>query len=136
VCASEWLNFHLREEVESGLRFLGLIIFENKLKPGTTPSIHTLRSARIGVRMCTGDNIRTAISVARECGMVGQHASVYMPAFVSGSETESRSEIEWFDIEREENRLDPYSLKVRPVLYPHAKAGFVLMFFSFYLSSP
>lgn len=73
-----------REQVESGLRFLGLIIFENKLKPGTAPVMHTLRSAHIGTRMCTGDNIRTAISVGRECGMVSESAKVYMPTFLKG----------------------------------------------------
>ena len=59
-----------REAVESDLRFLGLIIFENKLKPGTTPAIATLRTAHIPTRMVTGDNVRTAISVGRECGMI------------------------------------------------------------------
>jgi cation-transporting ATPase 13A2 len=115
LCVSSWNgseDFCYREEVESGLRFLGLIVFENKLKPGTSPAIHTLRTARIGVRMCTGDNIRTAVSVARECGIVGHHTAVYMPTFVSGSEIGPRSEIQWFDVEKEDRLLDPYSLKV------------------------
>lgn len=43
-----------REQAESGLRFLGLIIFENKLKPGTAPAIHALRSAHLACRMITG----------------------------------------------------------------------------------
>lgn len=73
-----------REVVESDLRFLGLIIFENKLKPGTTPAIATLRSAHIPTRMVTGDNVRTAISVGRECGMVSMTTRVYLPTFLKG----------------------------------------------------
>lgn len=102
-----------REQVESDLRFLGLIVFENKLKPGTTSAIHTLRNAHIGCRMITGDNIRTAVSVARECGMVGEYAHVYMPTFTQGSQSEPRSTIEWTDVEVDSLKLDPYSLKVR-----------------------
>lgn len=73
-----------REQAESGLRFLGLIIFENKLKEGTAPAIETLRQAKLVCKMVTGDNPRTAISVARECEMVGQSAHVFMPTFLEG----------------------------------------------------
>lgn len=74
-----------REVVESDLRFLGLIVFENKLKPGTAPAIATLRSAHIPTRMVTGDNVRTAISVGRECGMISQTCRVFLPTFLKGS---------------------------------------------------
>jgi cation-transporting ATPase 13A3/4/5 len=74
-----------REQAESGLRFLGLIIFENKIKEGTAPAIATLTNANIICKMATGDNPRTAISVARECGMVGQSAHVFLPSFVEGA---------------------------------------------------
>ncbi|KAJ6784857.1 hypothetical protein PWT90_00877 [Aphanocladium album] len=57
-----------REEVESGLRFVGFIIFENKLKPSTAPVLKELIDSNIRAVMVTGDNILTAISVARECG--------------------------------------------------------------------
>lgn len=72
------------EVVESDLRFLGLIIFENKLKPGTAPAIATFRSAHIPTRMVTGDNVRTAISVGRECGMVTQTCRIFLPTFLKG----------------------------------------------------
>ncbi|CAH7675289.1 hypothetical protein BY996DRAFT_4588238 [Phakopsora pachyrhizi] len=86
-----------RTEVESGLRFLGFVIFENRLKMGTEPAIKILQNAHIGTRMCTGDNIRTAISVGRECGMIR-------------SPNNPESTIVWFDVEEESNQLDPYSL--------------------------
>lgn len=43
-----------RNEVETGLTFLGFIVFENKLKPRTIPAITTLRNANIRQIMCTG----------------------------------------------------------------------------------
>ncbi|BGP33107.1 hypothetical protein JCM10296v2_004896 [Rhodotorula toruloides] len=100
-----------REAVESDLRFLGLVVFENKLKPGTTPAIATFRQAHIPTRMVTGDNVRTAISVGRECGMIQPLARVYLSTFVKGSSTTPRSQIEWNDVEDETKTLDPYSLK-------------------------
>lgn len=73
-----------REQAESGLQFLGLIIFENRLKPGTAPAIQSLRSAHLACRMITGDNPLTAISVARECSLINQAAHVFAPVFVRG----------------------------------------------------
>lgn len=72
------------EQAESKLRFLGLIIFENKIKPGTTPAIQALRAAHLACRMITGDNPLTAVSVARECGLINQAAYVFSPSFVRG----------------------------------------------------
>ena len=100
------------EEVESDLRFLGLIVFENKLKPGTGTAIRNLLNAHIPCRMVTGDNIRTAVSVARECGMVNYHDHVYMPTFKEGDMSTPKSIIEWNHVEDERLKLDPYSLKV------------------------
>lgn len=72
------------EQAESKLRFLGLIIFENKIKAGTAPAIHALRNAHLACRMITGDNPLTAVSVARECGLVNPAAYVFSPSFVRG----------------------------------------------------
>lgn len=93
------------------MRFLGLVIFENKLKPGTAPAIATFRSAHIPTRMVTGDNVRTAISVGRECGMVQPLAQVYLPTFTQGGPLQPRSQIEWTDVDDETRTLDSYSLK-------------------------
>ena len=79
------LTFSLSEQAESGLRFLGLVIFENKLKPGTTPVILSLRSAHLACRMITGDNPLTAVSVARECGLISEAAHVFGPTFIRGN---------------------------------------------------
>jgi magnesium-transporting ATPase (P-type) len=65
-----------REKIEKDLEFLGLIIMENRLKPQTTPIINKLKAANIRTIMCTGDNILTALSVARDCDMIGEDERV------------------------------------------------------------
>lgn len=104
-----------REQAESGLRFLGLIIFENKLKEGTAPAIDVLKQANIITKMVTGDNPRTAISVARECGMVGQSAHVFMPTFVEGGQKSARAVIDWSSVDDDRIKLDPFNLQPREV---------------------
>ena len=59
-----------RENVESDLEFLGFVVLENRLKPDTTEVIGALTKAEIRTIMVTGDNILTALSVARDCGIV------------------------------------------------------------------
>ncbi|XP_050437408.1 polyamine-transporting ATPase 13A3-like isoform X2 [Adelges cooleyi] len=59
-----------REQAECDLTFLGLIILENRLKPESARVLSTLRSADIRMIMVTGDNMLTALSVARDCGIV------------------------------------------------------------------
>ncbi|XP_068220779.1 polyamine-transporting ATPase 13A3-like isoform X6 [Palaemon carinicauda] len=67
-----------RDQVEKDLTFVGLLILQNMLKQETTPVIHQLKAANIRSVMVTGDNILTAISVARDCGMVDVTDSVLM----------------------------------------------------------
>lgn len=59
-----------REAAEVDLNFLALIIMENRLKPETSPVIAELNTACIKTVMVTGDNILTALSVARDCDIV------------------------------------------------------------------
>lgn len=100
-----------REQAESGLRFLGLIIFENKIKEGTAPAIQTLTQANIVCKMATGDNPRTAISVARECGIIGHSAHVFLPTFTRGNQKAPDAMLEWASVDDERIKLDPYRLR-------------------------
>jgi len=101
-----------REQVESELTFLGFIVFQNKLKPTTAGVITTLTNARIRQVMCTGDNVLTAISVSRECGLVDRKDEVYAPRFVFGNSTTDNSKIVWENIDEHRMTLDPVTLKV------------------------
>ncbi|KAG6849996.1 hypothetical protein H0H93_002786 [Arthromyces matolae] len=100
-----------REQAESGLQFLGLIIFENRLKSGTATAIQALRSAHLACRMITGDNPLTAVSVARECNLINQAAHVFSPTFISGNSTTAVSKLEWSCTDDPSWKLDSYSLK-------------------------
>ncbi|KAM9720213.1 polyamine-transporting ATPase 13A3-like [Menidia menidia] len=59
-----------RDAIETDMEFLGLIIMQNKIKQQTAGVLCELRQANIRTLMVTGDNMLTAISVARDCGMV------------------------------------------------------------------
>ncbi|XP_036389036.1 cation-transporting ATPase 13A2 [Megalops cyprinoides] len=65
-----------RGEVERGLQFLGLLVMKNLVKPESADVISTLRQAQLRTVMVTGDNILTAVNVARSCGMVSAHERV------------------------------------------------------------
>ncbi|KAG0002685.1 hypothetical protein BGZ80_010293 [Entomortierella chlamydospora] len=99
-----------REQVESDLTFLGFIVFENKLKPTTTPVITTLTNARIRQVMCTGDNVLTAISVSRECELINRSKEVYAPRFITGDSATEKSKIVWENIDDSRMTLDPITL--------------------------
>jgi cation-transporting ATPase 13A2 len=64
--------------VECDLIFLGLLVMQNTLKPETTPVIRLLHNANIRTVMITGDNILTAISVARDCEMVKTNDQIFV----------------------------------------------------------
>lgn len=92
-----------RSDCETGLKFDGFIIFENKLKPLTRSSILALENANIKTVMCTGDNILTAVNVGRKCGMVDDDENVYMASMDNGY-------LEWMDVDDPSRKLDPLSL--------------------------
>ncbi|KAK4819376.1 hypothetical protein QYF61_001655 [Mycteria americana] len=67
-----------REEAESGLAFLGLLVMENRLKQETKPVLCELAAARIRSVMVTGDNLQTAVTVARNAGMIHTGSKVIL----------------------------------------------------------
>lgn len=66
-----------RHVLESNMIFLGLLIVQNKLKQNTTNSIEKLANSNIRMVMATGDNLLTAISVAKECNLINPESSVF-----------------------------------------------------------
>ncbi|CAG8453049.1 1903_t:CDS:10 [Gigaspora rosea] len=100
-----------REQIEQDLEFIGIIIFENKLKPGTASVVETLKRAKIRQIMCTGDNVLTAISVSRECGLINKASKVYVPRFAQGSSLSSRASILWESLDNPKDSLDSTTLK-------------------------
>ncbi|KAJ3130905.1 hypothetical protein HK100_007208 [Physocladia obscura] len=122
-----------RHDIESNLTFLGFLVFENKAKPETPGVVEALHAAKIRQLMCTGDNILTAISVARETGIMSSSCRIFAPRFVSGDDDDGGSSrdgdagvrgkdavIVWEDVDQAENsksnismqlELDPVTLK-------------------------
>ncbi|XP_078510339.1 putative cation-transporting ATPase 13A5 [Lissotriton helveticus] len=66
-CAAESFT---RDEAESDLDFLGFLVMENRVKAETKPALQELLDAQIRVVMITGDNLQTALTVAKTSGMV------------------------------------------------------------------
>ena len=63
-------------EPDRGLRFEGLLAFEDPVREGVPDAIAQCREAGIRVVMVTGDHRATATAVAREIGLDGDEASV------------------------------------------------------------
>ncbi|KAH8174244.1 p5-type ATPase cation transporter domain-containing protein [Sarocladium implicatum] len=103
-----------RAETESELNFVGFIIFENKLKPTTAGVLKELKMSNIGLVMVTGDNILTAISVARECGLVERTAHCFVPRFIQGDSGDPLAQLRWESIDDSIYCLDPKSLMPLP----------------------
>ncbi|XP_064156772.1 cation-transporting ATPase 13A2 isoform X2 [Anguilla rostrata] len=77
-----------RRALESQLQFIGLLVMKNLVKPESADVISTLRQAQLRTVMVTGDNILTAVNVARGCGMVRKDEQVF---FVNASPPTAQS---------------------------------------------
>ena len=65
-------DYHLmpRHFIESELEFLGILVLENRLKLGSVDVIRSLKSVAMRQVMITGDNLNTALSVAKQSAMI------------------------------------------------------------------
>ena len=104
-----------RSEAESRLQLTGFIIFENKLKDITTEIIEELNEANIRNIMCTGDNILTAISVARECNLIDRNAHCFVPHFLEGDKMDPRAQLIWESVDNAIYQLDESTLLPAPL---------------------
>ncbi|KAL9079736.1 MAG: hypothetical protein Q9157_001409 [Trypethelium eluteriae] len=116
-----WLKIQKmkRADAESDLEFVGFIVFENKLKPTSTGVIQELGDANIRKIMCTGDNILTAISVARECTLIDRTAHCFVPHFVEGDSRTPLAKLTWESVDNPVFQLDEYTLEPRPPPVDH-----------------
>jgi P-type E1-E2 ATPase len=67
------------------LEFLGLLIMENKLKEQSSHVLKTLNECNVRTVMATGDNVLTAISVARQCKMLDPEKKVFLGELIEES---------------------------------------------------
>ncbi|KAL8973194.1 MAG: hypothetical protein Q9183_000096 [Haloplaca sp. 2 TL-2023] len=110
--ALDWgsLQSMQREDAEQGLDFIGFIVFENKLKAATTKTVEELEQAGIRQIMCTGDNILTAVSVARECALIDRTAHCFIPRLVEGDSHEPTARVKWHSVDNPLFELDEKTL--------------------------
>jgi calcium-translocating P-type ATPase len=76
-----------RDSAESGLCFLGLIAMRDPLRPQVPAAVADCHRAGIRIIVITGDDGLTAGAVAREAGIVGEHAQI-----VTGPELDALSD--------------------------------------------
>lgn len=116
VLKINWLKIQKmkRAEAELELEFMGFIIFENKLKPTTSGIMKEISDAGIRTVMCTGDNILTAISVGRECGLIDSSAHCFVPHFAEGDFRNPLSRLVWESVDNPMFQLDELTLKPEP----------------------
>jgi magnesium-transporting ATPase (P-type) len=98
-----------RDEIERDLEFLGLLVMENKLKPETTPVIENLQHCQIRTIMATGDNVLTAISVARQCCIIEKDKLVWLGDLLTDPNTGNKF-IQWNSPTQKSNDL-PWNYK-------------------------
>ncbi|KAK2065762.1 ATPase [Colletotrichum caudatum] len=103
-----------RHEAEANLEFTGFIIFENKLKPTTASVLAELLASNIGTTMVTGDNILTAISVARECNLINKTAHCFIPRFIEGNAGDPKARLQWESIDNGTFQLNSETLMPLP----------------------
>ncbi|BFZ57200.1 hypothetical protein PYCC9005_004251 [Savitreella phatthalungensis] len=108
-----------RAQAEKDLDFLGFIVFENKLKSSTPDALRSLNDANIRTIMCTGDNVLTAVSVARESSLIPEHVFVFGPKFgEAGGPRNPLQRIVWQTMEGPQIQLDPVTML--PSADPHS----------------
>eukprot|EP00127_Corallochytrium_limacisporum_P000658 Clim_evm57s22 gene=Clim_evmTU57s22 len=95
-----------REDVEYNLIFLGFLIMQNRLKPQSQPAVEELISSGVRIAMVTGDNALTATSVARECGMIGTEAPVWLGDLSSELDADGRPFINWTHMDEPDIRME------------------------------
>ncbi len=69
---------------ETELTLLAITGIEDPLRPEVAPAIAKCNRAGIDVRMCTGDNLDTAVAIASRCGILREEHFDPDPSSVSG----------------------------------------------------
>uniref|UniRef100_A0A3Q3K787 Polyamine-transporting ATPase 13A3 n=1 Tax=Monopterus albus TaxID=43700 RepID=A0A3Q3K787_MONAL len=117
------LNWHKvqnisRDHIETNMEFLGLIVMQNKLKAETPGVLQELRRANIRTVMVTGDNMLTAISVARDCGMIPPQDTVIIADAFSPHDGQA-AKITWryADKSCETSRLEEVNISLEDVCH-------------------
>ncbi|XP_078420012.1 polyamine-transporting ATPase 13A3-like isoform X1 [Cetorhinus maximus] len=100
-----------RDVIESNMEFMGFIIMQNKLKPDSSNVLGELRKANIRTVMVTGDNMLTAVSVARDSGMILPQDKVIIAEALPPKDGQA-AKIHWLYADNASRHLDISSAEV------------------------
>lgn len=72
---SEGAAFHgeegpAQEDIEKDLVFLGMVGIQDPIRKEVPEAVRVAHKAGVTVRMVTGDNLETAVAIAKECGII------------------------------------------------------------------
>eukprot|EP00760_Papus_ankaliazontas_P031721 PhM_4_TR5422/c1_g1_i1/m.84255/K05850/ATP2B; Ca2+ transporting ATPase, plasma membrane len=66
------------EEPDAELVWIGVLGIQDPLRPEVKGAVKKCQNAGVTVRMCTGDNIDTAIAISKECGIYDESKHIAM----------------------------------------------------------
>eukprot|EP01112_Ceratiomyxa_fruticulosa_P010807 TRINITY_DN2870_c0_g1_i1.p1 TRINITY_DN2870_c0_g1~~TRINITY_DN2870_c0_g1_i1.p1 ORF type:complete len:1135 (-),score=190.03 TRINITY_DN2870_c0_g1_i1:110-3514(-) len=98
-----------RDIIESNLNFAGFLVLDNPIKEDTPGVIQMLNDCNIRNVMITGDNVRTAVSVAKSCGIIHPSQFVFLGELGDNPNVGLNS-ITWKCSTNERLTLDPVTL--------------------------
>ncbi|CAD7939394.1 unnamed protein product [Amoebophrya sp. A120] len=98
-----------RDEVECDLEFLGLMLFQNRIKRESKYVIDRLQK-RFGVNcvMITGDAVHTGVTAARECQLLDDTKRIFVGDLVCDEKVLNLGlpDVHWEHVAREQNEED------------------------------
>lgn len=91
-------NLPSRDECETDLEFIGLLLLRNEMKPESPGVIRELNNGDVRSVMITGDSIYTGVAIARECEMIDARKTCWI-----GDVKERSGQVTWEDFDKEES---------------------------------
>uniref|UniRef100_A0A2N9HTS1 Calcium-transporting ATPase n=1 Tax=Fagus sylvatica TaxID=28930 RepID=A0A2N9HTS1_FAGSY len=95
---------------DSGYTLIAVVGIKDPVRPGVKDAVLTCLAAGITVRMVTGDNIYTAMAIARECGILTDGVALEGPEFRSMSPEQMKDIIPRIQVMARSLPLDKHTL--------------------------
>ncbi|EFJ37088.1 hypothetical protein SELMODRAFT_266601 [Selaginella moellendorffii] len=95
---------------DNGFTCIGIVGIKDPVRPGVREAVQLCFAAGIKVRMVTGDNINTAVAIARECGILTDGEAIEGPDFRRLSTEEMRKLIPSLQVMARSSPTDKHTL--------------------------
>lgn len=90
-----------RDDVESKLKFVAFLNFQNVMKEDTPQVIKELEEGNVTVAMITGDSVLTGICIAKEAGIVKAGRTVFL------AQMSHDGECQWINVDNDDVMAKP-----------------------------